>query len=123
MARLALAAMLLAALMPTVSRVLAASAPRGAPVLMEMCTVAGTKLIDVSSFLGVDDAEPAPATTAMADACGYCTLATPPPILLALLFLSLLWTPRAPATRVRTRVLKPLRNARGLGSQAPPIAL
>lgn len=120
MAVLALAAMLLVAVAPTVSRVLAATASKTGPVLMEMCTMAGLKLIDVSPFPGGTDDEPATPAAPMGPACDYCVLATPLPIVLLLLFALLPWAPRRlvfPAMSVAPRFR---RNMRGLGGQAPP---
>ncbi|HRN61764.1 MAG TPA: DUF2946 family protein [Luteimonas sp.] len=122
MAWLALAAALLATAMPTVSRALSVLLPQSVPVWMEMCTTAGTQLVDVSPFLG-EQSPPQPQTGAV-DACDYCVLATPLPLVLALLAVCLL----APASRLpRLRATVPLlrspRNLRGLGSQAPPLAL
>ncbi|NLW96683.1 MAG: DUF2946 family protein, partial [Xanthomonadaceae bacterium] len=88
LAVLALLAALLAALAPTVSRTLAATAAKGTPILMEMCTMAGIQLIDVSPFLGASDGDPAPSpppAAPMAPACDYCVLATPLLVVLALL--------------------------------------
>ncbi|MGY1409838.1 DUF2946 family protein [Luteimonas sp. A611] len=105
---------------PAVSRVLAASMPDGALILMEMCTKAGMKLIDVSPFVG-DVEQPANLPSADDDACGYCALTTPAPLVLALLFALLLWAAQLPALRGCTRIARPLRNLRGLGSQGPPL--
>ena len=121
LAVLALLAVLLSALAPTVSRVVAATAARGAPILMEMCTMAGIKLVDVSPFVAAAEDEPAPPASPMAPACDYCVLATPLLVVLALLLASLEWTPAPPADRLYTLAQRPLRNLRGLGSQAPPV--
>jgi len=121
LAVLALLAVLLSALAPTVSRVVAATAARGAPILMEMCTMAGIKLVDVSPFVAAAEDEPAPPASPMAPACDYCVLATPLLVVLALLLASLAWTPAPPADRLYTLAQRPLRNLRGLGSQAPPV--
>ena len=121
LAVLALLAVLLSALAPTVSRVVAATAARGAPIRMEMCTMAGIKLVDVSPFVAAAEDEPAPPASPMAPACDYCVLATPLLVVLALLLASLAWTPAPPADRLYTLAQRPLRNLRGLGSQAPPV--
>lgn len=120
MAVLALIAVLLAAVAPTVSRVLAAAAPGDAPVLMEMCTAAGVKMAEISPHLGDGDEPAQPMSQMMGDACGYCVLVTSLP--LALLLLCML-APRPPATsafRLYAALLQYCRNTRGLGSQAPP---
>ena len=121
LAVLALLAVLLSALAPTLSRVVAAGAAKGAPILMEMCTVAGIKLIDVSPFIGAADAEPERPSPPMAPACDYCVLATPLLVVLALLLALLAWTPAPLAGRSYRLAPRPLRNLRGLGSQAPPV--
>ena len=122
MALLALAAVLLTVAAPTVSRVLSATGWRAAPVLMEICTTGGLKLVDVSPFLG-KDGEPAVPATSMEPHCGYCVLATPLPVVLALLLALLLWGAAATAPPARALALKSLRNTRGLGSRGPPLAL
>lgn len=121
LALLALTAVLLALAAPTVGRVLSAAAMRGAPVLMEICTSGGLKLVDVSPFLG-DTGEPAMPASAMDAHCGYCVLGTPLPVVLALLVGLLLWPTAAPAATHYARTWQSLRNTRGLGSQAPPMA-
>lgn len=122
MAWLALVAALLLVVVPTVSRVIVSVAPRAMPVLMEMCTITGLKLLDVSSL--INDGEPAQPMVLMDDACGYCMLTTPPPVILALLCALLLAPPLAPAARrICLPFLRTARNTRGLGSQAPPITL
>jgi hypothetical protein len=118
---LAIAAVLLTAAAPTVSRVLSA-AMRAAPVLMEICSSGGLKLVDVSPFLG-ETGEPAAPAAAMDAHCGYCVLGTPLPVVLALLAGLLPWPAAAPAGTRYARAWQSLRNTRGLGSQAPPFAL
>lgn len=123
MAVLALVAVLLASVVPTISRVMASAASKGGPILMEMCTVAGIKLMDVAPFLDEGDPRPAEPAPPMAPVCDYCVLATPVLVVLALLLALLAWAPGAPAARVFSAASKPLRNLRGLGSQAPPCLL
>ena len=122
LAVLALLAVVLSALAPTVSRAVAATAARGAPILMEMCTMTGIKLVDVSPFVGAED-EPAPPASPMAPACDYCVLATPLLVVLALLLALLAWKPAPLAGRTCRPATRSLRNLRGLGSQAPPCLL
>lgn len=123
MAWLALAAALLMAVAPAVSRVVMASASKAVPVLMELCTASGTQLIDVAPFLGESEPAPPAMTSHLDEACAYCTLSTPLPLLL-LLFFAWLLRPAA-ALLPRPYLFSPhaLRNLRGLGSQAPPIFL
>lgn len=122
MLQLALAAALLLAITPTISRVLAASDFAHQPILMELCTSAGMEQIDISSFIGAE--EPATAAHGATDAaCGYCLLATPLPLLLLALVVMLF--PKAGRLRVQRAApcLCVSRNRRGLGSQGPPFAL
>lgn len=124
MAVVALLAMLMSAVAPSVSRVLASSAHQAAPLLLEMCTAAGLATIEVPAPTGAgdDSGQPAP-RHAMDEACGYCFLVTSQPVFLLLLCLLALRAPMATTLRPATALLRPRRNSRGLGSQAPPIAL
>lgn len=121
MASLAFMAALLAVAAPTVSRTLAVVTHGAVPTLVEMCTAAGLKLVDVSPLKG-DEQAPTPSKTTMDDACGYCALAAVLPLVLVLLS-GLLACP-APISSLRScfPFLRQPRNMRGLGSQAPPIA-
>lgn len=121
MAWLALVAVLLAVAAPTISRTLVATGAKVAPILMEMCTTAGNQLVDVSPFIAGE--EPARPMTAMDEACGYCVLATPLPLVLLLLCLLGLRPPRVSTFGLYTALLRSPRNTRGLGAQAPPLAL
>jgi hypothetical protein len=131
MVRLALAAMLLMALAPTISRTLASGADPNGPVLrlLQMCTTAGLQVQSLASFLGDDvagfagDEHPAPHPHEPGDACGYCSLVTPLPLLLLLLCGLLALPPVAPLFRHRIVARRTLRNLRGLGAQGPPLPL
>ena len=131
MVRLALAAMLLMALAPTISRTLASGADPNGPVLrvLQMCTTAGLQVQSIASFLDGDvagfggDEHPAPHPHEPGDACGYCSLVTPLPLLLLLLCGLLALPPVAPFFRRRTHAQRMLRNLRGLGAQGPPLPL
>lgn len=130
MARLALVAMLLIALAPTVSRALqeGGGAPAG-PVMqaLQMCTSSGLQVRAVSPWtLGAsqsDGGAPAAHAHGGGDACGYCSIVVPLPLLVLLLCGLLLPLPRAPAFRSRVVRARFLRNARSLGAQAPPLVL
>lgn len=119
---LALVATLLLSVMPTVSRILMATVPQAAPLLMEMCTTGGRQLVDVSAFSAGGESPAAPATM-MDEACGYCVLATPLPLVLLLFCLLALRPPAAPRERRYAAPRPCARNLRGLGSQAPPLVL
>lgn len=130
MAQLALAAMLLLALAPTVSRGLQASVAPGSAVmrLVELCTSAGmqTRLLPAipAGQVGHGDGQPnQPDPHDGTDACGYCSLTVPPPVVLLLACVLLLPLPVAPAFRFRVFLPRSLRNLRGLGAQAPPPTL
>jgi hypothetical protein len=132
MARLALAAMLLVALAPTVSRWLEATAQPLAAAFSAMCTSHGLVLAGEPAPEGVamaaGHAKPAqspamPAHPGMDDACGYCSLlANVAPLLFAILVLLFRFRPPrlpggAPSLRLH-QVRLP-----GLGARGPPIAL
>lgn len=120
LAWLALAAALLMAFAPAVSRVVVAAASKATPVLMELCTASGLKVIDVAPFVGA--LEETPATPhVMEEACAYCTLL--PPLAFALLVLCALLLRPLPALSPRLHRFFPAfpRNLRSLGSQAPPL--
>lgn len=121
---LALVAVLLGAVVPTVSRAVASAVPGAVPLLMEMCTPAGRKMMDVSRLVA-DWGEPAPAppAAAMDEACAYCVLAPPLPLLLALVLALLLYPALAPACWRRAPLPQSPRNLRGLGARAPPVPL
>jgi len=120
MAWLALVAVLLASVMPTASRVIAATVSKAAPILMEMCTSAGRQVLDVSPFIATE--EPASPAVAAMDACDYCVLATPLPLVLLLFCLLALFPGQPSVVRHYLALLRLPRNTRGLGSQAPPLA-
>ena len=121
MARLALAAILLLSVMPSVSRWLESTAPRLPDAVLAMCTVDGLAM-QPASLLGDAGKPPAP-TGAMPDETPYCPLlASLTPLLLALVML-------LPPLR---RVLLPTWTQpalcavpllRGLGARGPPILL
>lgn len=120
MTLLALAAMLLAVVMPTASRIVAAAAPDAPPLLVQMCTAVGLKTIALPAHHGDDG--PAPALQVMDEACGYCVLATALPLVLLLLCLLALRPQAVSPLLLQTTRLRLPRNFRSLGSQAPPIA-
>jgi len=89
--------------------------------LVEMCTATGLKLIDLSLSGGKSD--PMTPMPHMDEACDYCVLAAP-----LLLVAALLTVPHVRPAPTYGRhfyclILHSPRNRRGLGSQAPPLAL
>ena len=131
MARLALVAMLLMTLAPTISRSLESNdglAGNGSMLMaIRICTTAGlqTKLLTLvlpgasAEQSNVDD--PASDPYGADDACVYCSMITPIPVLLLHGLLPL--NPVAPDFSVHVTGLHTLRNRRGLGAQAPPLFL
>lgn len=126
MARLALLAILLVALMPTVSRWLESSASRLPQTVLAMCTGEGLAWAKPGLLRG-DGGVPVPSRTPMGDmpdgVCGYCPLlsALAPVLLVLALFLPplrrrLLPASTSPAPRAPPRL-------RGLGARGPPILL
>ena len=120
MSWLAFLAVLLMTAMPTIGRIVASVAPQATPVLMEMCTTAGRSLVDVSPFIAPE--APARPMQAMAEACDYCTLLPPLQLVLLVLCAQLLRPPPHRRARSYRIVPRAVRNLRGLGSQAPPVA-
>lgn len=124
MARLALAAILLVSLMPTVSRWLESGAQRLPDVVLAMCTSDGMAWTK-PSLLADSGTTPAPMPAgSMPDAyCGYCPLlsALVPVLLVLALFLPPLRRRLLPARVLSIPHAPPL--LRGLGARGPPILL
>ena len=123
MARLALAAVLLVAVMPTVSRWLESRAQGLPDAVLAMCTLDGLAMKPARLL---DDAGKAPAPSgAMSDeVCAYCPLlASLAPLVLAVLAFLLPAQPRA----LLPSGARPMPHApprlRGLGARGPPILL
>lgn len=123
MTRLALLAVLLLALVPSLGRMLPAAAPQWPQAASELCTSTGLKwvAVDVGLFSGTP--APQPSMPAGGDHCDYCPLAASLSLLvppLALLAPSPLrgTAPAWVAPRLRTPA-----NLRGLGGQGPPLPL
>ena len=120
MARLALAAILLMAALPTVGRLLESRAPAMHDTAMAMCTTDG--LVMKAHGLLHDDGR-MPLGKTMGEDCAYCPLlaAMVPLVLSALLLL-----PLRAAMRLLPLRAAPMRDARlahGLGARGPPLAL
>lgn len=126
MARLALAAILLVSVMPTLSRWLESRAAGAPDAVLALCTTDGlawakpAKLLDDGAGKG-----PAPAGGTLPDAaCAYCPLLSSlAPLLLAVLAWLLPMLPRAllPSGARPTPHAPP--RLRGLGARGPPILL
>lgn len=122
MTRLALLAVLLLALAPSVSRVLASATPQVLAGWSELCTTMGLKTLP-SEARSFGDASPVAPKMPGADACDYCPLAAS----LSLLLLAIALLPpvlqrHASFLHVAPR-LRIDDNLRGLGSRGPPILL
>ena len=120
MARLALAAILLMAALPTVGRLLESRAPAMHDAAMAICTTDG--LVMKAHGLLHDDGR-MPLGKTMGEDCAYCPLlaAMVPLVLAALLLL-----PLRAAMRLLPLRAAPMRDARlahGLGARGPPLAL
>jgi len=125
MARLALAAVLLVGVMPTLSRWLESRAPAWQTAVLALCTTDGLAWAKPASLLD-DGAGKAPAPTgAMPDeSCAYCPLqASLAPLVLAVLAFLLPAQPRAllPSGARPTPHAPP--RLHGLGARGPPILL
>ena len=123
MARLALAAVLSLALLPTLGRWVEAGGQRLPPALVAMCTSAGLSLF-ATERLPPGESSPAvgmPAGTTAAEDCPYCPLlAKIAPLVLAILALFALPPPwRSSVREARGR---PLAHVHGmLGARGPPL--
>ena len=119
MTRLALIAVLLMALSPAVSRWIASSSTQWLPGLVELCTVQGLKLVDVSGF-GGDPAKSKNTGHAMQADCAYCPLLADAALLLA----AALLFPQVLASALPARAASPPVFSSlfpGLGSRGPPL--
>ena len=119
MARLALIAVLLMALSPVISRWIASSSTQWLPGLVELCTVQGLKLVEVSGF-GGDPAKSPPPGHAMQADCAYCPLLAGAALLLA----AALLFPQVLASALPARAASPPVFSSlfpGLGSRGPPL--
>ena len=118
MTRLALIAVLMMALSPAVSRWIASSSTQWLPGLVELCTVQGLKLVDVSGFGG--PAKSPPPGHAMQADCAYCPLLADAALLLA----AALLFPQVLASALPARAASPPVFSSlfpGLGSRGPPL--
>lgn len=123
MSRLALLAVLLMALVPSVSRMMARADTQVLEGWVELCTTSGLKWFDTGKQSESGKTSPAKHDAWMGENCAYCRLVDllPPILLLVLLVFPCLHALHvahacAPLQRM-------LRNVRGLGSQAPPFPL
>ena len=120
-ARLALAAILLMAIAPTMSRWLESGTQRLPDAFAAMCTTSGMSWLQPPSLLQTGEEVPAPAGPMQDEYCGYCPLvASVMPLLLAVILL----LPMSPSLRLPQGHAPPIRGItllRGLGARGPPI--
>lgn len=117
--RLALLAVLLLALAPSVSRVLSGGTPQVLAGWSQLCTSMGLKSLpsEARSLPGQ------PALPAGGDYCDYCPLAASLPLLALFLAFVLPALNRGIAAVPAAPRLRLPGNFRGLGGQGPPLAL
>lgn len=122
-ARLALAAILLMAFAPTLSRWLESETPRLPDTIAAMCTSSGLSWLKPQDLLQTGQQTPAPTGPMQDEYCGYCPLlASVVPLVLAVILL----LPMLPSVRLRAWHAPPQRGVtllRGLGARGPPILL
>lgn len=121
MARLALTAMLLLALLPTFGRLAAGASSSPDSGWAALCTMTGLKIVALDTDGGVP-AQPKPAG-GIDEHCAYCPLLTAMAVFV--LWLALSWPQRRGDLRTLWRPA-PLRSRFhpcGLGSRGPPLAL
>lgn len=119
---LALAAMLLAVAAPAVSWVLSAAGWQAAPVLLEMCTTSGLRLIALHMRQGEPQDPPPAPQPSMDDACGYCTLPPPVPRATAAAIAPPGWHASFAVAAHAAPPVRTWRNRHGLGARAPPLS-
>jgi hypothetical protein len=122
LASLALAAAMLLALAPAISRVIASADPAGQSIPMALCTSADAHSVDAAAPGASQDKFPGPMAAWTGDACGYCALLSPPLPSLPTLLAGMPPASGATTLRLSSPIQGWPRNLRGLGSQAPPSA-
>lgn len=123
MTRLALLAVLLMALAPSVGRMLAGAGTRVLEGWTELCTTDGLKWVDTGKQSPLGKPSPGTGHASMGEDCAYCRLVDLLPLLVLFVLAAL---PRAPASRFALPAAPRLRvpqNLRGLGSRGPPLPL
>ena len=119
MTLLALAAILLLALLPTLGRLAQAGQGAAAGAWTQLCTMSGMKLVKLPTFSIGQPAAPAPDHGG--SDCDYCPLLSMLTLAVAALVLSLLgFAPVTPALR-RIRPPRIRLHPSGLGSRGPPV--
>ena len=119
MTRIALVAMLLLALVPTVSRMLASVGLATGGSWAELCTVTGLKWVQLPD----GDTAPSPSAQIGGGDCAYCPLLNAVAVFALLLALLLPTAPRELLERFALARRSTSRHPCGLGSRGPPLAL
>lgn len=123
MARLALLAVLLLALVPTIGRVMEQRSDQIGPYWAAICTMTGLKYVDLSVNDGDKAGVPAPIKGHSDPDCAYC------PLLASIVVLALWWAlgfPHLARPACVAARAAPARKALypcGLGSRGPPLFL
>lgn len=120
---LALAAILLVALAPTVSRWVGSGTQRLPDALAAMCTSSGMSWLKPGGLPDTTQETPAPAGTMPDEYCGYCPLlaSVVPLLLVVIVLLATLPSMRLPDGHAPPSGRQP--RLRGLGARGPPILL
>lgn len=122
MTRLALVAVLLMALAPSVSKVLASGTTQVLAGWAQLCTMQGLKWVDTAARSPAEK-PPFPAGTPMGDNCAYCLLAASLPLVLLFLFVLFPRLTAGNAIPIGPPRRRTATNLRGLGGQGPPVLL
>ena len=124
MHRLALLAVLLVAVMPSVNRWLnAESGSASATLSLAMCTSDGMSWVKQASLQLTDAQAPQPGETLLSEHCGYCVLlASLLPLMLALALVFFVQR-RVVFSRYRLLIARPPVWLRGLRARGPPCFL
>jgi hypothetical protein len=124
MARLALLAALLMAIVPTAGRMLAAERASGTQGWGLLCTAEGMRWVNLLGASPPGEPSPEPGTPANPDCaeCIFCTLALALPVLLGLALLFKQPRPVFSPPAASPPRCRPVRLC-GLGAQGPPLSL
>lgn len=123
MTRLALLAVVLMAVMPSVGRLMASASTQVIAGWSELCTATGLQWVDTSKKSDTDTSAPGSGSASMGADCGYCRLVDLLPLVLLFVLAAFPRVIGASAPLVRGAVPRFLQNFRGLGGQGPPVLI
>lgn len=123
MSRLALVAVLLMVVAPTVSRWMKSDRLEFLPGLTEICTTLGLKSVDTSNWGADAGKTPVPAHGGMDADCAYCPLLAGAALLLLAFILLRLPSGSADIASALAVVFRSSSTFPGLGSRGPPLFL